>query len=59
MGMILTGREDPCGLPVRTVAGGRWAVFEVPHTEEGVSDFWGDLPQRAKHGRLWTARDPS
>ena len=45
--MILTGREDSCGLPVRTVAGGRWAVFEVPHTEEGVSDFWGDLPQRA------------
>lgn len=24
VGMILTGREDPCGLPVRTVAGGRW-----------------------------------
>ena len=47
VGMILTGREDPCGLPVRTVAGGRWAVFEVPHTEEGVSDFWRDLPQRA------------
>ena len=47
VGMILTGREDPCGLPVRTVAGGRWAVFEVPHTEEGVSDFWGDLPQRS------------
>ena len=23
VGMILTGREDPCGLPVRTVAGGR------------------------------------
>ena len=39
VGMILTGREDPCGLPVRTVAGGRWAVFEVPHTEEGVSDM--------------------
>ena len=46
VGMILTGREDPCGLPVRTVAGGRWAVFEVPHSEEGVSDFWRDLPQR-------------
>ena len=37
VGMILTGREDSCGLPVRTVAGGRWAVFEVPHTEECVS----------------------
>ena len=45
VGMILTGREAPCGLPVRTVAGGRCAVFEVPHTEEGVSDFWRDLPQ--------------
>ena len=56
VGMILTGREDPCGLPVRTVAGGRWAVFEVPHTEEGVSDFWRDLPQRAGHNRTCDIR---
>lgn len=55
--MILTGREDPCGLRVRTVAGGRWAVFEVPHTEEGVSDFWRDFPN-AQHGCLWTALRP-
>ena len=47
VGMILTGREDPCGLPARTIAGGRYAVFEVPHTEEGVSDFWRDLPRIA------------
>ena len=47
VGMILTGREDPCGLPVRTVAGGRWQYLKSPIPEEGVSDFWRDLPQRA------------
>ena len=45
VGVVLTGGEDSCGLPARTIAGGRYAVFEVPHTEEGVSDFWRDLPQ--------------
>ena len=47
MGVVLTGGEGPCGLPARTIAGGRYAVFEVPHTEEGVSDFWRDLPRIA------------
>ena len=41
VGMILTGREDPCGLPVRTVAGGRWAVFEVPQYRRGRVRFLG------------------
>ena len=47
VGVVLTGGEDSCGLPARTIAGGRYAVFEVPHTEEGVSDFWRDLPRIA------------
>ena len=47
VGVVLTGGEDSCGLPARTIAGGRYAVFEDPHTEEGVSDFWRDLPRIA------------
>ena len=43
VGMILTGREAPCGLPVRSIADGRYAVFEVPHTEEGIAGFWKNL----------------
>ena len=56
VGMILTGGEGPCGLPARTIAGGRYAVFEVPHTEEGVSDFWRDLPRIAAQLPVDTAR---
>ena len=56
VGVVLTGGEGPCGLPARTIAGGRYAVFEVPHTEEGVSDFWRDLPRIAAQLPADTAR---
>ena len=67
VGVVLTGGEGPCGLPARTIAGGRYAVFEVPHTEEGVSDFWRDLPRiaaqlpvdKSRHSCPWTLRDRS
>ena len=45
VGVVLTGPAEPHGLPVRAIDDGRYAVFEVPHTEEGVSNFWRDLQE--------------
>ena len=45
VGVVLTGTAVPCGLPVRAIDDGRYAVFEVPHTEEGVSNFWRNLQE--------------
>ena len=59
VGVVLTGGEGPCGLPARTIAGGRYAVFEVPHTEEGVSDFWRDLPRMRGTAARGQLRDRS
>ena len=45
VGVVLTGMAEPRGLPVRAIDDGRYAVFEIPHTEEGVSNFWRDLQE--------------
>lgn len=45
VGVVLTGTAVPCGLPVRAIDDGRYAIFEVPHTEAGVSTFWKNLPE--------------
>ena len=45
VGVVLTGTAEPDGLPVRAIDDGRYAVFEIPHTEEGVSNFWRDLQE--------------
>ena len=45
VGVVLTGTAEPYGLPVRAIDDGRYAVFEVPHTEEGVSNFWRNLQE--------------
>lgn len=39
------------------VRGGRYAVFEIPHTEREVSRFWEDL-ERLTAGCRWTAPAP-
>ena len=42
--------DDPAQIPEdrqRYDVGMILTGLEVPHTEEGVSDFWRDLPQRA------------
>ena len=42
MGIIIReGERLP--LDPRRVRGGRYAVFEIPHTEREVSRFWEDL----------------
>ena len=43
VGVVLTGTAEPRGLPVRAIDDGRYAVYEVPHTEEGVLSFWKNL----------------
>ena len=39
VGVVLTGGDPPCGLPVRRIAGVRYAVFEIAHTEAAVAEF--------------------
>lgn len=39
--IIREGERLP--LDTRRVRGGRYAVFEIPHTEREVSRFWEDL----------------
>ena len=58
VGVVLTGGEGPCGLPARTIAGGRYAVFEVPHTEKGYRIF-GETFLESRHSCPWTLRDRS
>lgn len=43
VGIIISDKESRYGLPVRTIANGRYAIFEVEHTEESVSDFWKNI----------------
>lgn len=45
VGVVLTGAESPWDLPARGIDDGRYAIFEVPHTEAGVSTFWKNLPE--------------
>ena len=43
VGLVMTGNEN-IGLDVRKIPDGRYAVFEIPHTAEAVSEFWSNLP---------------
>ena len=43
VGLVVTGNEN-IGLDVRKIPDGRYAVFEIPHTAEAVSEFWSNLP---------------
>lgn len=42
VGLVVTGKEN-IGLDVREIPDGRYAVFEIPHTAEDVSEFWNNL----------------
>lgn len=53
--IIREGERLP--LDTRRVRGGRYAVFEIPHTEREVSRFWEDL-ERLTAGCRWTAPAP-
>ncbi|CVI65047.1 Bacterial transcription activator, effector binding domain [Clostridiales bacterium CHKCI001] len=43
VGIIITGREKHWDLPIRNIASGRYAVFDVAHTEDEVSNFWKNI----------------
>ena len=43
VGIIITGRKKHCDLPIRSIDSGRYAIFEVAHTEHDVSDFWENI----------------
>ena len=45
VGVVLTGPAEPYGLPVRAIDDGRYAVFEVSHTEEGILHFWRNIQE--------------
>ena len=42
VGLVVTGKEN-IGLDVREIPDGMYAVFEIPHTAEAVSEFWNKL----------------
>lgn len=42
VGLVVTGNEN-IDLDVRKIPDGRYAVFEIPHTAEAVSEFWNNL----------------
>lgn len=43
VGLVRAGNED-IGLAVREIPDGKYAIFEISHTVEAVSEFWGNLP---------------
>ena len=43
VGLVVIGNED-IGLEVREIPDGEYAIFEISHTAEAVSEFWSNLP---------------
>ena len=41
---LVVSENERIGLEVREIPDGRYATFEIPHTEEAVSEFWSNLP---------------
>lgn len=42
VGIVITEEVD-CALPIRKIANGRYAIFEVSHTKEDVMCFWKNI----------------
>ena len=43
VGNIISNKESKYDLQVRNIANGCYAIFQVEHTEESVSDFWKNI----------------
>jgi hypothetical protein len=43
VGMVINGKDIHCDLPIRNIDSGRYAIFEVPHTENDVANFWENI----------------
>lgn len=44
VGIIVENNQNT-GLETRRIPNGLYAIFEVPHTEKGVTEFWNQLEQ--------------
>ena len=44
VGLIISG-ENNAALSTRKIPDGTYAVFEIPHTEQDVADFWSNIEQ--------------
>ena len=47
VGLIVDENENNI-LPSRLIADGKYVIFEVPHTAQGVQNFWIQLPKLAE-----------
>ena len=45
VGLIIT-EKLPVNLATRQIADGKYAIYDVVHTKQGVLDFWQSLPER-------------
>lgn len=56
VGLIVSGTFDLSPLPEiiqkRTLASGKYASFQVPHTPEGLMAIWADFPAKLKNEGL-------
>lgn len=56
VGLIVPGTFDLSPLPgiiqKRTLASGKYASFQVPHTPEGLMAIWADFPAKLKNEGL-------
>lgn len=44
VGLIIS-KENNAALSIRKIPDGIYAVFEIPHTEQDVADFWSNIGQ--------------
>ena len=44
VGIIVENNQNT-GLETRRIPNGLYAIFEVPHTEKGLTEFWNQLEQ--------------
>lgn len=48
VGLIVDETENDI-LPSRLIDDGKYTIFEVPHTAQGVQDFWIQIPKLAEN----------
>ena len=44
---LIWNEDRKIRLPTRKIDDGRYAIFEVAHTKQGVASFWANIPQLA------------
>ena len=42
---LIVSEESNIALDIRKIPDGMYAVFELPHTEQDVADFWSNIEQ--------------